>query len=135
MKKDIEIRKVTDIGIAVVPPSSSELDSELWDVYLINQQPAALQNVLINSKGFGQRDGERLETSTFRFFYEEIPQACAIKIESIQSAIFDLAHEFWLSFSLDGYMCDRRFIFVSGSICKENFTFVPYLNAHGVLIR
>jgi hypothetical protein len=134
MKKDIEIRKVTDIGFAIVPPAKDALDSPLWDVYLINQKNYPLKNVLINSRGFGKRQEENLETSTFRFFYEEIPAQCAIKVENIQSELFDLAQEYFLSFSADGYLFDKRFIFVSGSIMAENFTLVPFVNEEGVLI-
>jgi hypothetical protein len=57
-----------------------------------------------------------------------------IKIETIPTELFDLAHEFLLSFSHDNYLFDKRFVFVKGSICAENFTFVPLLQAQGVLI-
>lgn len=134
MKKDIELRKVRDVGIAIVPPDKGGINAELWDVYLINQGNNPLLNVLINSRGFGSRDEEEIKTSTFRFFYEEIPGRCAVKIEAIQSAIFDLAHEYWLSFNQDDYMYDRKFVFVRGSIAEENFTQVPILEKLGVMI-
>ncbi len=134
MKKDIEIRKVTDVGIAIIPPIIESIEHGLWDVYLINQKAIPLQNVIISSKGFGERAGEKVQTSTFRFFYEEIPPYSSVKIETIQTELFDLAHEFLVSFSQDNYLFDKRFVFVKGSICAENFTFVPLLEQQGVLI-
>jgi hypothetical protein len=135
MKKDIEIRKVTDIGFAIVPPATQGTEAVLWDVYLINQKNEPLKNVLINSRGFGMRDEEKVQTSTFRFFYEEVPPNCALKVEAIQAELFDLVQEYWLSFSQNDYLYDRKFVFVSGSISKENFTFVPFIDLQGVMIR
>jgi hypothetical protein len=134
VKKDIEIRKVTEVGIAIIPPSAGSAENALWDVYLINQKGISLKNIIISIRGFGEREGEKVQTSTFRFFYEEIPPLSSVKIETIQTELFDLAHEFLISFSEDNYLFDKRFVFVKGSICAENFTFVALLEQQGVLI-
>lgn len=129
MKKDIEIRKVQDIAIAVIP-----IDEEFWDVFLINMQDASLNNVVITSKGYGKIDGENRRTTTLRYFYEEIPAKTSVKIESIQTELLDIANQFWLSFRLNGYLYDKKYVFVSGSLDKMNFTTIPYHNKKGVMI-
>jgi hypothetical protein len=135
MKKDIPRIKVEDIAIAIVPPGEAFGEDELWDVYLINLKEASLNNVLITSRGYGFRDNERVETSTLRYFYEEIGPMHYTKIEPIQVSLFDLAHEYWLSFTLDGHMYDKKYLFVSGSIHKDHFTTIPFLGKPGVMIR
>jgi len=135
VKKDIPNRKVENIAIAIVPPGEELGEDELWDVYLINLKEVSLINVLITSKGYGYREGERVETSTLRYFYEEIGPLHYTKIEPIQVELFDLANEYWLSFSLDGHMYDKKYLFVSGSIHKNHFTMIPFLNKQGVMIR
>ena len=47
MKKDIPIKKVTDIAVAVLP---SEEDKNFWDVYFLNLKDDDIKNVLITSK-------------------------------------------------------------------------------------
>ncbi len=131
MKKDIEIRKVTDIAIAVVP----DAQGDLWDVYLINLKDEPIKSVLVNSRGYGEREGEQVRTSNLRYFYEELPAQAALKIEFIPKELFDLAHEYWLSFSHDGFLFDKKYVFVAGSLDESNFTRLPILEERGIMIR
>jgi hypothetical protein len=136
MKKDIPVHKVEDLAIAVVPRlGNGAEDEELWDVFVINLKNQPIQNVLINSRGYGELNGEQRKTSVLRHFFEEIGPQQACHIEPIQTQLFDMANEYWVSFTYDGYMYDKMYVFVRGSIVKDNFTSIPLLERRGVMIR
>ncbi|MFT5648328.1 MAG: hypothetical protein ACI976_003027 [Aureispira sp.] len=132
MKKDILIKKVTDIAIAIIP---DEKDQNFGDVYFLNLKEQDLKSVFITSRGYGEIDGEKVETSQLRYFYDLVGAEMAIKIEPIDAKLFQLANEYWISFSLDGFMYDKKYIFVPGSFMKENFTNIPLVNKQGVMIK
>ncbi len=132
MKKDIPQHKVLDLAIAVVP---DEKDPDLWQSYVINLKDEEITNVLINSKGYGNRDGEEIKTSVLRHFFESIGPLQMHKIEPIPSDLFGLTNEYWVSFRHDNYMYDKKYVFVPGSLNELNFTVIPFLNKKGVMIR
>ncbi len=132
MKKDIRQHKVQDLAIAIVP---NDGDKALWDVFIMNLKEDPIKNVLINSKGYGEIDGENIETTVLRHFFEEIGALQIEKIEPIQTKLFDIANEYWVSFQFDGYMYDKKYVFVKGSISEINFTLIPFINKKGVMIR
>jgi len=134
MKKDIPILKVEDIAI-VISPENADATSEIWDVYILNLKEEAIENVIVNSSGYGEIDGERVKTTMLRYFYEKIDAQSFVKLELIKREVFQLANEYWLSFSLNNQMYDKRYIFVNGSIVSSNFTRVPLLDRRGVMIR
>ncbi|MEM0991469.1 MAG: hypothetical protein AAF847_00570 [Bacteroidota bacterium] len=133
MKADIPQRKVKDLAIAVVP-RNDEAD-ELWDTYLINLKEVAIKSVLISSKGYGRLNGEEMKTTTLRHFFEEIGPRQVVQIEPIQTKLFDLTNEYWVSFVEKDYMYDKKYIFVIGSIDISNFTTIPLVRKKGVMIR
>ena len=135
MMKDIPNLKVEDIAIAVVPRDDLAAEEELWDTYLINLKEESISNVLVNSKGYGKVEGEKMKTTILRHFFEEIPPLSVVKIEPIQVKLFGLTNEYWVSFTHDEYMYDKKYIFVNGSIVEENFTRIPFINRQGVMIR
>jgi hypothetical protein len=57
MIKDLPANVVKDIAIAVALESEN-IESKVWYVYLINLKAVSLENVLITSKGYGEKDGE-----------------------------------------------------------------------------
>lgn len=130
MKKDIPQRKVEDLAIAVVPR-----DEELWDVYIFNLKDKPISNVLIQSRGYGNINNKATQTTTLRHFFEQIGPLQFHKIEPIQKEVFSLTNEYWVSFRYDGYMYDKKYVFVVGSIDEMNFTPIPFLNERGVMIR
>jgi len=134
MKKDIPQLKVEDIAIAVVPRTENGADEELWDTYLINLKDVSIKSVLINSKGYGNINGEKMRTSVLRHFFDEIGPLRCVMIEPIQTKLFDLTNEYWVSFMLNDYMYDKKYVFVRGSIDKMNFTKIPFINKMGVMI-
>jgi hypothetical protein len=135
MKKDIPLKKVEDLAIAIVPRPGEEGEEELWDTFLINLKDETISNVLIASQGYGEIDGEGRKTTTLRHFFDEIGPLAIQLIEPIQKALFDLTNEYWVSFTHEGYMFDKRYIFVRGSITEEHFTQIPFLDRKGVMIR
>ena len=130
MKKDIPNLKVEDLAIAIVPR-----DEELWDSYVINLKEEPIQSVLINSRGYGEVDGEPIKTTVLRHFFEEIGPLQIKKIEPIQTKLFEITNEYWVSFRFEGYMYDKKYVFVKGSIAEFNFTTIPFINERGVMIR
>ncbi len=136
MIKDIQDRKVEDVAIAMAPrPGGQEGQEELWDCYLINLKEEPIHNVLVNSKGYGEVGGEKMATTVLRHFFEQIGPLEVVKIEPIQAKLFSLTNEYWISFTHDDYMYDKKYVFVKGSIEKSNFTTIPFINQQGVMIR
>ncbi len=135
MKKDIEIKKVEDILIAVAPRLAYEEDADFfWDAYLINLKNQPIRSVMVTSTGYGEVDGEPRRSSTLRYFFDEVASCEWVKIESIQTSLFQLASEYWLSFALDDYLYDKKFVFMPGSFEPMNLTHIPVLNRQGVMI-
>jgi hypothetical protein len=133
MKADIPIREVEDIAVAIIPPLLAP-DSSLWEVYLINLKGEAIENVLISSRGYGEQDGEEINTSVLRHFIEELGPLSYHKIEEIQTELFVLNNEYWVSFSYDNFLFDRKYVFGQGTISADNFTRIPFINREGVLL-
>ena len=136
MLKDIPSYKVESIGIAIVPKQEmgEQIEDELWDVYLVNLKKDTIFNVLINTEGYGEKNGEQIKTSTLRHFIEGVEGETCVLIEPIQRTVFELTNQYWISFKLGNIMYDRKYVFVRGSINKDNFTNIPLLNEKGVLI-
>ena len=134
MLKDIPRPKVEDLAIAIVPPLENP-EEDLWEVMIINLHETRIQSVLVTAKGYGEIRGVQKETAIFRYFIEEVGPLKIEKIEPIQPAVFELTNEYWISFSLDGHLYDKKYIFVKGSISPDNFTPIPFLNRKGILIR
>ncbi len=136
MKKDIPEYKVEQLAIAIAPRVENGIeDKEMWDVWVINLKDDPIENVLINSRGYGEVEGEQMKTTVLRHFFNEIGPQQAHLIEPIQTKLFDIANEYWVSFTFDGYMYDKKYVFVRGSITEENFTRIPLLDRQGVMIR
>ncbi|MBR9920862.1 MAG: hypothetical protein GYB31_08480 [Bacteroidetes bacterium] len=132
MKKDIPQPKVEELAIAIAP---REGEPGIWDSYVINMKENPIQNVLVNSKGYGKLDGVEKETTVLRHFFEEIGPEKSVLIEPMHESILDLTNEFWISFTYDGHMYDKKYVFVKGSIDVEYFTPLPFLETKGVMIR
>lgn len=135
MKKDIPQRKVEDVAVAIVPRAEGADHEELWDVYLVNLKEEPLKSVLVNSRGYGSIEGDKMRTTVLRHFFEEVGPLRCIQIEPIQVKLFELTNEYWVSFVYDEYMFDKKYVFVKGSITPTNFTMVPFLDRRGVMIR
>ncbi|MBA3648440.1 MAG: hypothetical protein H0W62_07810 [Chitinophagales bacterium] len=134
MKKDIPFERVEDVAMAVVP-ETSEVGVEEWIVYLVNLKKSPIDGVLISSKGYGNIDGKNVKTSTLRQFFEKIAAEDYVKVEWIDERLFGINNEFWVSFWYQGILFDKRYVFVTESIIKNNFTEIPLIGKRGVMIK
>jgi hypothetical protein len=133
MKKDLDVQEVHDIAMAVI--LEEEDGQNVWNVFLINLHIVPIKNVIVTSRGYGELDGKRRETSTLRHFYEEIPDLEFTRVEPIMENTFGLTNEYWVSFYIDGKVYDKKYVFLPETISEQNFTMIPLLNVPGVMIR
>lgn len=132
MLKDIPNLKVTDVAIAIVPRDDEE---DFWDVYLVNLKDKPLVNVLVRSQGYGEVEGVERRTTTLRHLFEHIAPQTGVKIEPIQTRVFHMTNEYWISFTLDDYLYEKKFFFVPESITKDYLSNIPALGRQGVVIK
>jgi hypothetical protein len=132
MIKDIEIPEVKNVTVAVARKKSIG-ESDEWKVYLLNNNSFPIENTLVSSKGYGEKNGERQNTSVLRHFLETVPAHSVALVEPIDPAVFHLNNEYWVSYYIGRKLFDKRFVFVPETICEENVTFIKELNMEGVL--
>jgi hypothetical protein len=132
MMKDIEIPEVKNVTLAVAREQPVG-EKEEWKVYLINKNDYAIENTLVASKGYGEKDGEKQQTSILRHFLQSVPPNSAALIEPIDSSVFHLNNEYWVSYYIDKQIFDKRFVFVPDTIREENLTFIKEIEMQGVL--
>jgi hypothetical protein len=131
MIKDINIPEVKNVTLAVAMEKTEGESS--WKVYLINSNPFSIENTLVSSKGYGEKDGELQKTSILRHFLEIVPPNSAALVEPIDPSVFHLNNEYWVSYYVGGEIFDKRFVFVPDAIREENISFIKELNMEGVL--
>jgi hypothetical protein len=132
MMKDIEIPEVKNVTLAIARQQAIG-ESPEWKVYLINKNDHPIDNTLVASKGYGEKDGEKQQTSVLRHFLQTVPPNSATLIEPIDPAVFHLNNEYWVSYYIDKQIFDKRFVFVPDSIKEENLTFIKEIEMEGVL--
>jgi hypothetical protein len=134
MIKDLPENNVKDIAIAVALEGEN-VESKIWYVYLINLKNEPIENVLITSRGYGEKDGKQVKTSTLRHMFPAVPNQSYKLIEPIDEQTFGLNNEYWLSYYIGKDIYDKKFIFLPESIVEMNFIKLPVLNKPGVMIR
>jgi hypothetical protein len=133
LKKDFNIPKVTDVGIAIC--RSNEYGEDEYFAHIINFKSVPLKNVLISTRGYGMVNDEQKKTSSFTHFVEELPPKTAKKIEPIAPEVLGMNNEFFVTFYIDGVIYDKKFIFLPESIQPDNFIPISILDQEGVLIK
>lgn len=133
MIKDLPENNVKDIAIAVALEGEN-IESKIWYVYLINLKNEPIENVLVTSKGYGEKDGVQVKTSTLRHMFPEVTGQSYKLIEPIDEQTFGLNNEYWLSYYIGKDIYDKKFIFLPESIVEMNFIKLPVLNKPGVMI-
>jgi hypothetical protein len=134
MIKDLPPNVVKDVAVAVALESENA-ESKVWYVYLINLKNVPLENVLVTSKGYGEKDGEQVKTSTLRHSFPLIQANSYKLIEPIDEQTFGLNNEYWLSYYIGRDIFDKKFIFLPESIVDDHFIKIPVVNKPGVMIR
>jgi hypothetical protein len=132
MMKDIEVPEVKNVTLAVTRKRSPG-ESDEWKVYLINNNDHPLENTLVASKGYGEKNGEKQNTSVLRHFLETVAPHGSALIEPIDPAVFHLNNEYWVSYYIGRQIFDKRFVFVPDTIREENISFIKELEMEGVL--
>lgn len=132
MLKDIDFKRVSDTAMAVILENEDGIPT--WNAYFINTGSEPLESVLIASKGYGEVDGKDVRTSELRQFVEIVEPGEYLKVEEIREELIPLTNQFWISFSKKGYLFDKKYIFVSETLKKDNFVTVPVIEKPGVLI-
>lgn len=133
MKKDLPLNIVEDISVAVVLESESPT-AKVWNVYLVNEKNTLIQNVLVSSRGYGEKDGREVKTTTLRHFIGDMEALTSQKIEAIDPQVFGLTNEYWVSYYIDGTIYDKKYVFLPESIIDDNLIKIPVVNKPGVMI-
>lgn len=134
MKKDLPENTVEDIAMAVVLVGETpEVTS--WTVYVVNLKDETITNVLISSKGYGEKDGKQVKTSVLRHSIGDMLANSFKGVEAIDPEVFGLTNEYWLSYYIGSTIYDKRFIFLPESIIDTNFIKIPLVNKPGVMIK
>ncbi|MCX8490860.1 MAG: hypothetical protein ORN54_07320 [Cyclobacteriaceae bacterium] len=132
MKKDIEIPPVENVTLAIAREKNL-LNHYEWKVYLINNNSFPIENTLVASKGYGEKNGDPQRTSTLRHFLDIVPAQSTSVIEPIDPSVFHLNNEYWVSYYVDTQIYDKKFIFVPDTICDANLILIKELQQEGVL--
>lgn len=133
MKKDLPLNIVEDISVAIVLETETPT-SKVWNVYLVNEKDKQIQNVLVSSRGYGQKDRRDVKTTTLRHFIGDMDSLSSQKIEAIDPQVFGLTNEYWVSYYIDGTIYDKKYVFLPESIVDENLIKIPIVNKPGVMI-
>ncbi|SDY41513.1 hypothetical protein [Hymenobacter psychrophilus] len=137
MKKDILFQPVTGVGVAVTPDeraATATAEAPGWQVFLLNDNDEPLQNVIVSSSGYGtDAQGEPVRTSTLRHALPEVPPHAAAPIEALDSALFHLHNQYWVSYYIAGQVFDRKFVFAPDSISFGQLQPISLLIPQGIL--
>lgn len=134
MKADLPENTVEDIAMAVVLMSETP-EVKNWTVYLVNLKNEPITNVLISSKGYGEKDGKQVKTSVLRHFIGDMDAQSFSGVEAIDPEVFGLTNEYWLSYYIGSTIYDKKFIFLPESIIDSNLIKIPLVNRPGVMIK
>jgi len=134
MIKDLPENNVKDIAVAVALEGEN-IESKTWYVYLINLKKEPIENVLVTSRGYGEKNGEQVKTSTLRHMFPVIANGAYKLIEPIDEQTFGLNNEYWVSYYIGTQIYDKKFIFLPESIVDSNFIKLPVVNKPGVMIK
>ena len=133
MKADLPNNVVEDVAIAVVLMGETP-EVKNWTVYIVNLKNTPITNVMITSKGYGEKDGKPVKTSLLRHFIGDLAPNSFAGVEAIDTQVFGLTNEYWLSYYIDGHLYDKKFIFLPESIVESNLIRIPVVNKPGVMI-
>lgn len=135
MKKDIKIPKVEGVFVAVAHEWNPEFEWYDWIAYVINDSDSNIENVIVVSKGYGNKDGREVKTSTMRHGMREIEAKSYAKIELISEDALSLNNEFWITFFDDNKLFDKKFVFRPNTINDKALRDIPHLDMKGVIVN
>ncbi len=131
MKKDIEIPIVEGVYIAVIKEWDEEFLAQHWNSYIINDREAAIEMVLVVTKGY---DGDR-KTSLLRHGIGTMEAKSSAKIEMLQEELLGMNNEFVVTFFAESKMYDKKYVFRKHTINENAFQNLPVMDQLGVLVK
>jgi hypothetical protein len=134
MKKDLPENIVEDIAITVVLMNDTPEVSS-WTVYIVNLKGEPIKNVLISSKGYGEKDGKLVKTSILRHSLGDVKAQAFAVVEAIDPEVFGLTNEYFLSYYIGDQIFDKKFIFLPESIVDNNLIRIPLIDKPGIMIK
>jgi hypothetical protein len=79
--------------------------------------------------------GEKIKTSTLRYYIEIMLPNEAARIEPIMPEVFGIANEYWVSFWVNDVLYDKKFVFPAGIITESNVKLIEQLGVPGVILK
>lgn len=131
MLKDIVNIPSEGITIAAVYELNKEKEM-VWNVYLLNYKELTVEGVLVVSKGYGDRNGEEIETSVLRHFVKEIPPHSVARIEPLQEDLFSISNEYFVTYYVGNTLFEKKFVFEPYSISTKNTQHITFIGQLGV---
>lgn len=131
MRKDIPIREVTEIGLALVPEKEANF-GEIWTAHLVNLKDYSLKNILLNVEGRGDLGGSSRKTATMRYLISEIAPLSSHQIEVMLPDVMSITNQFWLSFSYDEYLYEKKIIVPHDARETMELVGIPVLHCQGL---
>lgn len=128
MKEHLNFEPVENVHVAIAEETEND-----WIVHLINKSNNTLTNVLVASRGYGEINGEKKETSILRHHFDKLKPSSTLIIEPILPNLFELFNEYWVSYYINNKIYDKKFVFTPASFINENFIDLPLINKKGVL--
>ena len=127
MRKDINFSPVKEVHVVVAKTDDT------WKVFLISRNSEKLENIMVTSRGYGEKKNEKQETSILRHMIPHLDVGEYALIESIDHSVFHLTNEYWVSYFIDGQIYDKKFIFLPDSIIEDNLSYIEELEMQGIL--
>lgn len=131
MLKDIQTPISVDVTIAAIYELGID-KQPVWNIYLLNYKNHIIDGVLITSKGYGEKDGEEITTSTLRHFIKEVPPQSIALVEPLHEDVFELTNEYFVTYYEKNILYERKFIFNSYSINFKNTVLITFVNQQGI---
>lgn len=131
MKKDIEIPKVEGVYVSAVKVFNTDLNTDEWNAYIVNDKEVDLEMILIVSKGLSKDK----KTATMRHKLDKLPAKSYAKVEFLQEEVLALVNTFEVTFFEDNKMFDKTFVFKENTINEKAFQLIPTMGVQGVLVK
>ena len=132
MKKDIDKREVTDLGIALIPAEETK-EGKMWDVFIVNLKTSPIKNVLVNVVGrSGGEVPKGQHTATLRYYFPEIAAESWSNIEAVLPEVMRLDNQYWVSFQHEDYLYDKKYTVPQNAEETEDMWLIPLMGKVGL---
>ena len=88
--------------------------------------------MLVSCSGYGELNGEDVETSLIRYSLGELSGYTAKRIEPISTEVLGLYNQYWVSFYIGKTIYDKKFTFPPSSIILGKKKPIEALRTEGI---